>query len=120
MDCWGGGVTATGDALTPRQPVAPIDFTAEMSCPILGLFGNDDARPSPADVDQTEAELKRLNKVYEFHRYDNAGHGFFAVDRPSYRQEAAVAGWQEVFKWYGKYLAAGTTAAREAVGVGDN
>ena len=28
--------------------------------------------------------------------------------------------WEEVFKWYGKYLAAGTTAAREAVGVGDN
>ena len=70
-------------------------------------------------MDQTEAELKRLNKVYEFHRYDNAGHGFFAVDRPSYRQEAATAGWQEVFKWYGKYLAAGTPA-REAVGVGDN
>jgi len=120
VDCWGGGVTATGDELTPRQPVAPIDFTADLSCPMLGLFGNDDARPSPADVDQTEAELKRLNKVYEFHRYDNAGHGFFAVDRPSYRQEAAVAGWEQVFNWYGKYLAAGTTAAREAVGVGDN
>ena len=68
----------------------------------------------------TKAQLKRLNKTDEFHRASNAGHGFFAVDRPSYRQEAATEGWQEVFKWYGKYLAAGTTAAREAVGVGDN
>ena len=105
MDCWGGGVTATGDELTERQPVAPADYTSDMKCPILGLFGNEDARPSPADVDATEALLKSNNKVYEFHRYDNAGHGFFAVDRPSYRQEAAVEGWSEVFKWYGKYLA---------------
>ena len=105
VDCWGGGVTATGDDLTERQPVAPADYTSDMKCPILGLFGNEDARPSPADVDATEALLKSNNKVYEFHRYDNAGHGFFAVDRPSYRQEAAVEGWSEVFKWYGKYLA---------------
>jgi carboxymethylenebutenolidase len=121
VDCWGGGVTAKGDDLTARQPVAPIDFTADLGCPLLGLFGNEDQRPSPADVNETEEVLKRNNKTYEFHRYDNAGHGFFAVDRPSYRQEAAVQGWQEVFKWYGKHLAtAETVRAREAAGVAGN
>jgi carboxymethylenebutenolidase len=35
-------------------------------------------------VAETEAELKRLNKNYEFHMYEGAGHGFFAVDRSSY------------------------------------
>ncbi len=121
VDCWGGGVTAKGDDLTARQPVAPIDFTADLGCPLLGLFGNEDQRPSPADVNETEEVLKRNNKIYEFHRYDNAGHGFFAVDRPSYRQEAAVQGWQEVFKWYGKHLStAETIRAREAAGVAGN
>ncbi|GIT68901.1 MAG: hypothetical protein Ct9H300mP27_00050 [Chloroflexota bacterium] len=83
----GGGVTATGDELTERQPVAPADYTSDMKCPILGLFGNEDARPSPGQMwMQPKALLKSNNKVYEFHGYDNAGHGFFAVDRPSYRK----------------------------------
>jgi carboxymethylenebutenolidase len=121
VDCWGGGVTAKANELTPRQPVAPIDYTAQLRCPLLGLFGNEDQRPSPADVNETEAALKRHRKVYEFHRYDNAGHGFFAVDRPSYRQEAAVQGWQEVFKWYEKYLSTPQSArVREAAGVAGN
>jgi carboxymethylenebutenolidase len=36
--------------------------------------------------------------------YDNAGHAFFSVDRPNYRQEAAVDGWKQVFRWFEKYL----------------
>ncbi|MFC7540287.1 dienelactone hydrolase family protein [Siccirubricoccus deserti] len=44
--------------------------------PLLGLFGNDDRAPSPEQVDQHEAELKKHGKNYEFHRYDGAGHGF--------------------------------------------
>ena len=119
VDCWGGGVTAGADDLTERQPVAPIDFTSGISCPILGLFGNDDARPSPADVNRTEEELKKHNKNYEFHRYDNAGHGFFAVDRSSYRQEAATDGWQKVLAFYGQHLSA-PVREREAVGTGDS
>ena len=116
VDCWGGGVTAPADALTPSQPVAPVDMTADLACPLLGLFGNEDQRPSPADVDQTEQELKRQGKTYEFHRYDNAGHAFFAVDRPSYRQPAAVEGWEKVLAWYEKYLKA-DVPERVATGV---
>ena len=81
-------------------------MTEKLACPILGLFGKDDASPSPADVAAIEAELKRLGKTYEFHSYENAGHAFFSVDRPSYRQEAAVDGWERVFTWFGKYLTA--------------
>jgi carboxymethylenebutenolidase len=55
-------------------------------------------------VEEIEGELRKYGKTYEFHMYDNAGHGFFSVDRPSYRQEAAVEGWKQVFQWYDKYL----------------
>lgn len=104
VDCYGGGVTVPAEELTERQPVAPIDLTETLGCPLLGLFGKEDKRPSPADVAKTEEVLKRFNKTYEFHSFENAGHGFFSVDRPSYRQEAAVEGWKKVFDFLGRYL----------------
>jgi carboxymethylenebutenolidase len=104
VDCWGGRVIAPKDQLTPRQPVAPIDLTADLGCPLLGIFGAEDTSPSPEQVAQTEAKLKLHGKTYEFHMYENAGHGFFATDRPSYRPVAATEAWKEVFAWYEKYL----------------
>jgi carboxymethylenebutenolidase len=104
VDCYGGGVAAKPEELTPRQPVAPIDFTRELQCPLLGLFGVEDARPSPADTALTEQALQKFGKSYEFHTYENAGHAFFAVDRPQYRQAAAIDGWQKVFAFFGKHL----------------
>ena len=104
VDCWGGRVVASGDDLTAKQPVAPIDYTKDLSCPLLGLFGEDDQNPTPAQVDQHEEELKKHNKVYEFHMYPNAGHGFFYYDRAAYRQEQAVDGWEKLFAFFGKHL----------------
>lgn len=104
VDCYGGGVTAPPEELTERQPVAPIDFTETLGCPLLGLFGKEDKRPSPADVVETEEILKRFNKDYEFHSFEGAGHSFFSVDRPSYRQKASVEGWKKVFDFFGRYL----------------
>jgi carboxymethylenebutenolidase len=65
------------EELTAKRPVAPIDFTKDLSCNMIGIFGNDDKSPSPEQVNQHEAELKKHGKNYEFHRYDGAGHGFF-------------------------------------------
>jgi carboxymethylenebutenolidase len=97
-------VVASADDLSERHPVAPIDMTESLNCPMLGLFGAEDQNPSPDHVKRIEEELKKYNKTYEFHTYDNAGHGFFSVDRPSYRQHAAVDAWPKVFAWYEKYL----------------
>jgi carboxymethylenebutenolidase len=106
VDCWGGRVIMKPEELNERQPVAPISLTAEMRCPLLGLFGNEDRAPSPEEVDQTEAVLKEHGKTYELYRYDGAGHSFFAPDRPTYRIAPAVDGWKRVFAFYEKYLAA--------------
>ena len=104
IDCYGGGVVAKPEELTARQPVAPLDFTKDLPCPLLGLFGVEDTRPSPADTVKTQEALEKFGKTFEFHTYENAGHAFFAVDRPNYRQVAAVDGWKKVFAWYDKYL----------------
>jgi len=105
VDCYGGRVVAGPDELTPIMPKAPFDMTADLNCPLMGLFGIEDTQPSPDQVAKIEAELKKHGKTYEFHTYENAGHGFFAVDRTMYRTEAANDGWQRVFGWFGKYLA---------------
>jgi carboxymethylenebutenolidase len=113
VDCWGGRVIVHDPAadLTPKRPTEVIKLTPSLSCPLLGIFGNDDKNPNRADVDRTEAELKRLGKSYEFHRYDGAGHGFFSNDRPAYRPEQAVDGWQKIFAFFGKHLTASQSAA---------
>jgi carboxymethylenebutenolidase len=109
LDLWGGRIVMGPQELTPNQPFAPIEYTADLPCPILGLFGEEDQNPTPAQVDQLEAELKRHGKNYEFHMYTNAGHGFFYYDRPAYRPEQAVDGWKKVFAFLEKHLGAPAT-----------
>src|ERR1700704_4024843 len=111
VDCWGGGVVVNDpSALTPKRPVAPIDLTATMTAPLLGIFGNDDMNPSRADVDKTEAKLKELGKTYEFHRYDGAGHGFFNTAGAAHRPQQAADAWTKVIAFYNKHLGAPSTA----------
>jgi carboxymethylenebutenolidase len=104
VDCWGGRVVMPPEALNEKTPVAPIDYTKDLPCPILGIFGNDDSNPSPQQVDQHEEELKKHGKDYEFHRYDGAGHGFFYYIYKAYRQEQAMDGWNKTFAFLEKHL----------------
>lgn len=102
VDCYGGNVVT--EKATPNQPQPVIQMVNRISCPLLGLFGEDDQNPSPGNVLVLEEHLKGHGKTYEFHSYPGAGHAFFADYRPSYRQEAAVDGWNHVFNWFEKYL----------------
>jgi carboxymethylenebutenolidase len=104
VDLWGGGVIMGADELSPARPVSPMDYTADLNTPLLGIFGNDDRYPTPDLVDQHEAELKRLGKDYEFHRYDGASHGFFYYHTPMYRPEATMDAWGKVFTFFADRL----------------
>ncbi len=104
VDCWGGRVVMPADQLNPKTPVSPVDYTKDLTCPLLGIFGNEDSNPTPEQVDQHEAALKKHGKDYEFHRYDGAGHGFFYEHRPAYRQAQAVDGWEKVWAFLEKQL----------------
>lgn len=104
VECWGGGVVMKEENLSPKYPVAPIDYTKDLSCPLLGLFGEDDKSPTPEQVAQHEQELKNHGKSHEFHMYPDAGHGFFYYHRPNYRQEQAVDGWEKLFTFLETHL----------------
>jgi len=108
IDCWGGRVVMSNEELTAKQPVSPLEYTKDLSCPLLGLFGEEDPSPTPAQVAQHEQALKAHGKTYEFHMYAKAGHGFFYYDRPAYRQEQAVDGWKKILAFLEKYLETST------------
>ena len=78
-----------------ERPVAVIDMTKDLRCPMLGLFGVNDANPTPEHTARMEEELKAHGKTYEFFTFDDAGHAFFWVERPSYNAEAAREGCAE-------------------------
>lgn len=103
VDCYGGRVIP--DQLTSAMPKAVIDMIPNLSCPLLGLFGESDQNPAPAHVARLEEELKKHRKTHEFKSYPpDVGHGFFADYRPSYRQAAAVDGWERIFAFFGSHL----------------
>ena len=97
VDCWGGGV------FNPEGN-APADHTADLACPVLGIFGNDDQHPSPEEVDRLEALLKENGKDYTFYRYDGAGHGIWYYDKPMYRQEQAMDSWNKCQEFLDTHL----------------
>ena len=104
VDCWGGNVIPAPDRINENQPTPVIEMTPGMRCPIMGLFGNDDANPDVEQVNAIEAELRKHGKDYEFHRYDGAGHAFFNWAGASHRPQQAADGWEKVFDFYQRHL----------------
>ena len=103
VDCYGAFVIGTPPAsMSSVEPIA--GRLPDLRAPLLGLFGNEDVNPTPAEVDELERILKENGKQYEFHRYDGAGHAFFAVDRPAYRVAAANDGWERITDFFGAHL----------------
>ena len=102
--CYGGLIVGETPPQLPTM-VPLVDRSPLVSCPILGLFGNDDQFPTPEQVDELEKTLQSNGKDVEFHRYDGAGHAFFGPDRPAYRVEAALDGWARIQTFLDKHLA---------------
>ena len=105
VDCYGAFVVAQPPDGFPIA-VSPVAHLApKMSCPLLGLFGAEDKFPAPEEVEELAGILKEAGKDFEFHTFENAGHSFFSVDRPSYRVEAAQDGWAKIWDFFGRHLA---------------
>lgn len=116
--CWGGRITwlyaahnpklkagvawygrLVGTA-TPLQPRFPIDLVTELKAPVLGLYaGADDGIPLES-VQRMQAALKAAGSPSEIQVFPDVPHGFHADYRPTYRAEAAVAGWKRLQAWF--------------------
>ncbi|MGH9101651.1 MAG: dienelactone hydrolase family protein, partial [Acidimicrobiales bacterium] len=106
VDCYGAFVVGEVPPELPLDARPIVGMTPSLSCPLLGLFGAEDAHPSPDETPVLQKALADSGKVFELHTYEGAGHAFFSVDRPSYRPEAANDGWRRIEGWFRRYLAA--------------
>jgi carboxymethylenebutenolidase len=104
VDCYGAFVVGTPPEGFPLQVTNLVDQLPALRPPLLGLFGNEDSYPSPEQVNELDEILTSNSKSHEFHRYDDAGHAFFSVDRPSYRVAAANDGWERIAAFYETHL----------------
>ncbi|MBV9818165.1 MAG: dienelactone hydrolase family protein [Solirubrobacterales bacterium] len=104
VDCYGAFVVGEPPPDFPIPITNLVDQLPNLRAPLLGLFGNEDKAPTREQVDELDRILTEHDKPHEFHRYDGAGHAFFSVDRPAYRFEAAVDGWERIEDFYGRYL----------------
>ena len=121
--CWGGRVSWLGACHNPeykacavfyggriKLPLGPgtppaIDLAGNINCPVIGLFGNEDENPSPADVDDLAAALSAAGVPHTFHRYDGAGHAFQNFpSEEKYRHEASEDAWDKVLAFLNKTL----------------
>jgi carboxymethylenebutenolidase len=119
--CWGGRITWLYCAHSPKvkagvawygrlvgetsplQPKYPIDVVADLKAPVLGLYGGQDQGIPLADVEKMRAALAAAKNPSEIVVFPDAGHGFNADYRPSYRAEDAREGWRQALAWFRKH-----------------
>ena len=88
--CWGGtrswqyainqpalnaAIVYYGNPTGSTATEAPEANLAKITAPVIGFYGGNDARIDQT-IPPTEAAMKKLNKSFEKHIYDGAGHGF--------------------------------------------
>jgi len=77
-----------------KKPRQPLDAIPDLTCPVLGLYGAEDALIPLADVEDLKRSLGRTPHAHEVHVYAGAGHAFLNDTRAdAYRPEAAEAAW---------------------------
>jgi carboxymethylenebutenolidase len=96
---WYGRLEGATDELHPKNP---IDVAPSLQAPVLGLYGGADQGIPLDSVERMRKALEQAKKRCEIVVYPDAPHGFYADYRPSYRQEAAVDGWNRLRDWFAK------------------
>ena len=101
---WYGRLVGTSSPITPKHPV---DLAAQISAPVLGLYGEKDSGIALDTVEQMKAALldagnkgNAAAKASEFVIYPEAPHAFHADYRPSYRKDAADDGFKRALAWF--------------------
>jgi carboxymethylenebutenolidase len=101
-----------GNIMAPwGEGPSPFDRSGEIHCPLIGLFGEEDTNPSPADMRKLDAELTRLGKVHEFHAYPGANHAFMNQHGNRYHADADRDSWPKTLAFFEKYLRQAPVAA---------
>jgi carboxymethylenebutenolidase len=111
--CWGGMMSFAYATRQPGLNAAVVYYgtspdaaaLANVKAPVLGLYGEDDARVN-ATVEPAKAEMQKLSKAYEVEIYKGAGHGFLRAQsgREGANLKATQAAWPRTLAFLRKHL----------------
>lgn len=118
--CWGGSQSFRYAAAQPagaqlRAAVvfygtAPMkdskpdtEVLSKIQCPVLGLYGGNDARVTTT-VAATDEAMRTLKKSFEHETYEQAGHGFVRQQSGAANTDAAKKAWGRTIAFLKKHL----------------
>lgn len=112
--CWGGGqsfrfATHRRDlaaAFVFYGPPPPKEDMANITAPVYGFYGGNDARIG-ATIPDAREEMKAAGKTYEPVSYDGAGHGFMRAGEAPDASEANSRARTEAWERWKKLMAGG-------------
>lgn len=112
--CMGGRISFLSAATIPAlKAAAPfygggigglLDRAANISCPMLLFFGDQDPFIPNEEVATISRTLSDLHKPAEVKVYPGAPHGFFCNERDSYRADAAKDAWGRLTGFFAQHL----------------
>ena len=105
--CMGGRLAARAACADPKLSAAvvcygmspPAELVEKIACPVLGLYGQNDARINQTVPAFQEAAKKHGKKLETFF-FDGAGHAFFNDTRPTYNARAAREAFVEMLAFF--------------------
>ena len=113
--CWGGQTVFAHAVAAPASlgavvvyygPSPAPDRLGTVRAPILGLYGEDDARVNTT-VGPAQETLKAAGRTFETHTFPGAGHGFTRSQeqREGANLEAVKKAWPLTVSWFRTHLA---------------
>ncbi|MDQ3439555.1 MAG: dienelactone hydrolase family protein [Planctomycetota bacterium] len=106
--CWGGARSFEYATKQPGLSAAVVYYGASPSddalknvtAPVLGLYGSDDARVNKT-IEPAQAAMKAAGKTYTPHIYEGAGHGFLRQQdgKEGANLKATQQAWPETVKF---------------------
>src|SRR5262249_57280119 len=79
VDCYGAFVVGSPPEGMTLKAAPIVHLAKDLSCPLLGLFGDDDSYPSPDQVAELDKALTEAGEPPEFPSHPGAPHALLAL-----------------------------------------
>lgn len=106
--CWGGARSFEYATKQPELSAAVVYYGTSpseealknLSAPVLGLYGSNDARVNKT-IEPAQAAIKPAGKTYIVHIYEGAGHGFLRQQdgQDGANRKASEQAWRETIRF---------------------
>ncbi len=100
---YGGGIV--NDNPTENMPVPPVEMTANIQCPVLGHYAEEDHTVPPEHLERIRRALRDHGKDHDIIQYPGTVHGFANDSKPdSHEPNATNLAWERTLAFLAKNL----------------